>query len=1356
MSKALKQSSANRTAGGIYQNINPSTSHRSLIQDSINIANTKQFKFDTSGSQRISQVRESKAQSKNKKKSNKENLITTHQSVERSPMTHQTVESRGQLTFRTSIDKKIMNSQQKSTKGGNLLTKTSAGDGHEQIQIFLRNESKKLLKKLKKTTKSKNFTHLSNFFMSSTLTTNKNTNRSPQHAPLNSNSQYYYSNTPQPPEYNAINFHHSKGGRNSVGYYPKSRDQSPTESLNRELQKRSKQFIKNSSQLRRTNLTNSKVKESLMKQLTLQQSKKMLQLGSQYDGSPQFDQKLKRGQRMKKIESQSTTRAKSSASKVMSSLKPQKMPENKHEFSCTPSSTFSKTQFIGQFAGSGSPPDMKTNGLINYMNQNLPVQQQQNSHQFMNNSMMNHQKNLQALQNSCLSVIKEKSSRQSIGAQQRSSIRDEMSASKRVSTDRSIHINKPPLSNFSTSPKTQKPKIPTYRPYQQHTRPAHMIKSENHSVNRQGRLAIDGQLRNQKNMNQKQRNFYHKVHNENVKQKKKAQQAIINKDQLENYIKVLKNESLPMIMKDIERTMSREKDKRKNLLRQINDDFGGVLSDKTALIQNQMNQEQNININQDIHEHLNFMMETTPSINDHHNKENILSAESQRMIHLKSIKNYTKRDKNLENALFGCKLKFTDQHNSLRSSLSMKIQQNLKRIQTGSGSGIIDDGKEYINQQPCQKSLLRSISNRQLSMQSDLIQTLISNNEGDLTNFDQNFMQPTKNQYKLQRLTKRLSDDNTTSTSKEKKTNIRSQMTIGDDKNGISRADINSINHQIFHIEEYTTPRLKPQAQSSPTQITENNETPLNNTFIDQNDLRKQVEAKLQIYQFQRVYGKTFDHQQDNQCDITNFSMELDMLNKMQIQKNNFDEIDQLPVMHEQLLPDLSCSLYKEEKSYNGKIVRFSKDERNKIFFQDPYRGKPKLKVDKKKIQMIMQNNYRLLEDMARSSQDFFQGGYVPQIPVQQYYNDIYSRSDETSFDNQRAFKYQQQVLQDNYLNICNNQLQQIFTRDTFQKLEEISLEQQQYMQINQMYGNNEDDDGMPQIINMSDSSQIIANNTYRQTLSNIPFNPFSTVLRQPKQSNNLIQCDQQNELLLLNTSHEDSSSLTETTFKDSQQIDEKVLKLIGRESFDELESIKEDSQLYFGNAPIKQFQHQRMFSRNSNLSYNPFGNAMFSRDCAQNSFFGVVEEEQKISPFNQFNFKLQRQLFNSSITIASPQKPTIATESFNDPLEQTKIREELQLPKIDNYQYVSVYRVIPYPILSNQGMNQLHFKIYDAVGWFENQTRVQENLPNLEYFDFDKPDFDLMSSDLSIDQQYTGEDFNDGESQNLLSESYN
>jgi len=70
------------------------------------------------------------------------------------------------------------------------------------------------------------------------------------------------------------------------------------------------------------------------------------------------------------------------------------------------------------------------------------------------------------------------------------------------------------------------------------------------------------------------------------------------------------------------------------------------------------------------------MMETTPSINDYNNnnKENILSAESQRMIQLKTIKNFTKRDKNLENALFGCKLKFTEQHNSLRSSLSMKIK----------------------------------------------------------------------------------------------------------------------------------------------------------------------------------------------------------------------------------------------------------------------------------------------------------------------------------------------------------------------------------------------------------------------------------------------------------------------------------------------------------------------------------------------------------------------------------------------------------------------------------------------------------------------------------------------------------
>jgi len=42
MSKALKRSSANR-AGAVCQNanINPSTSHRSLIQDSLYIANSK-------------------------------------------------------------------------------------------------------------------------------------------------------------------------------------------------------------------------------------------------------------------------------------------------------------------------------------------------------------------------------------------------------------------------------------------------------------------------------------------------------------------------------------------------------------------------------------------------------------------------------------------------------------------------------------------------------------------------------------------------------------------------------------------------------------------------------------------------------------------------------------------------------------------------------------------------------------------------------------------------------------------------------------------------------------------------------------------------------------------------------------------------------------------------------------------------------------------------------------------------------------------------------------------------------------------------------------------------------------------
>ena len=41
--------------------------------------------------------------------------------------------------------------------------------------------------------------------------------------------------------------------------------------------------------------------------------------------------------------------------------------------------------------------------------------------------------------------------------------------------------------------------------------------------------------------------------------------------------------------------------------------------------------------------------------------------------------------------------------------------------------------------------------------------------------------------------------------------------------------------------------------------------------------------------------------------------MELDMLNKLHVQKNNFAHLSELPVMGDHIINDLSCSLYKEE-----------------------------------------------------------------------------------------------------------------------------------------------------------------------------------------------------------------------------------------------------------------------------------------------------------------------------------------------------------------------------------------------------------------------------------------------------------
>ncbi len=67
---------------------------------------------------------------------------------------------------------------------------------------------------------------------------------------------------------------------------------------------------------------------------------------------------------------------------------------------------------------------------------------------------------------------------------------------------------------------------------------------------------------------------------------------------------------------------------------------------------------------------------------------------------------------------------------------------------------------------------------------------------------------------------------------------------------------------------------------------------------------------------------------------MSNFSLEIEMLNKLHIDKNNQYKLDQLPVIIDHLLPDPSLTLYQEEATENG--IRFSKDPRPRILFKDP------------------------------------------------------------------------------------------------------------------------------------------------------------------------------------------------------------------------------------------------------------------------------------------------------------------------------------------------------------------------------------------------------------------------------------
>ena len=139
----------------------------------------------------------------------------------------------------------------------------------------------------------------------------------------------------------------------------------------------------------------------------------------------------------------------------------------------------------------------------------------------------------------------------------------------------------------------------------------------------------------------------------------------------------------------------------------------------------------------------------------------------------------------------------------------------------------------------------------------------------------------------------------------------------------------------------------------------------LNNSMADAEDIQKMVESKLHHIQFEKVFCNTNFHRDDlmayfirrhqiqmglipprdhnDSCcsstdevlsGMSNFSLEIEMLNKLHIEKNNRNKLSQLPVVIDHLLPDPSLSLYIEEPNEAG--ICFSKDERPRIHFKDP------------------------------------------------------------------------------------------------------------------------------------------------------------------------------------------------------------------------------------------------------------------------------------------------------------------------------------------------------------------------------------------------------------------------------------
>jgi len=134
----------------------------------------------------------------------------------------------------------------------------------------------------------------------------------------------------------------------------------------------------------------------------------------------------------------------------------------------------------------------------------------------------------------------------------------------------------------------------------------------------------------------------------------------------------------------------------------------------------------------------------------------------------------------------------------------------------------------------------------------------------------------------------------------------------------------------------------------------------------------------------------------------------------------------------------------------------------------------------------------------------------------------------ETSFDNQKTIRYDISSMNQGVVSYDSRHLRHATVdKNTFQILSELQNQQDDWV----------GEEGMPEIVNMSDSSQIIANNTFRRTIDKQnELNPFAS--RHP----HLIFSDEAHEQMLL-PSPSDSSSADDQT----------VVNVLGQQDFNEL-----------------------------------------------------------------------------------------------------------------------------------------------------------------------------------------------------------